>query len=206
MTPSLELYDSTGTRIACAYTYSGNYVTIDATLTAGGPCIIVVSDYGNDATGNYNLTWQRLNNPCNATSITCGQTISGSLSAAGEQYFYTFTATSGDKVTIRLIKTSGSMTPYLELYDSTGARVAYAYDSSGNYAKIDATLSAGGPCTLVVYDYGNDATGNYNLTWQRLNNPCNAIPITCGQALSSSLSTAGEQDFYTFTATASGIR
>jgi YD repeat-containing protein len=199
MNPYLELYNPSGAKIAYSYSYSGNYTNIDKVLITGGTYTIVVYDDVNDETGNYNLTWQRLNNPCNATSITCGQTISSSLSAAAEQNFYTFTATAGDKVTIRLITTSGGMNPFLELYDSTGSRIAYNYSYSGNYTSIDKALTTGGTYTVVVYDDGNDETGNYNLTWQRLNNPCNAINI-CSQTISGSLSAIGEQDFYTFTA------
>jgi len=202
MNPYLELYDSSMTKIAYNYSYSGNYTSIDKALTTGGTYTVVVYDNGNDETGNYNLTWQKLSNPCNATAITCGQAISGSLSAAGQQNFYTFTATAGDKVTIRLVKTSGAFQPQLELYDATGAEIGSGYNYSGNDVVIDKSLSTGGAYTLVVSDYGNDAIGNYNLTWQKLSNPCNATAITCGQAISGSLSAAGQQNFYTFTATA----
>ncbi|OGW16910.1 MAG: hypothetical protein A3G93_08880 [Nitrospinae bacterium RIFCSPLOWO2_12_FULL_45_22] len=205
MNPLLELYDSTGTRIAYDYDSSGNYVAIDKALTTGGPYTIVARDYGNDETGNYNLTWQRPNNPCNATSVTCGQTTSSSISAIGEQDFYTFTATAGDAVTIRLVVTSGDMNPLLELYDSTGTRIAYDYDSSGNYVAIDKALTTGGPYIIVARDSYNDETGNYNLTWYRLNNPCNATAISCGQAVPGPISTPGELDFYTFTANAGDV-
>ena len=138
------------------------------------------------------------------TPISCGQTMTGSISTVGQKNNYTFTASANDKVTIRLVVTSGGMNPYLELYDSAMTKIAYNYSSSGNYTSIDKTLTTGGTYTIRVYDYGNDATGNYNLTWQRLNIPCNATSITCGQTLSGSLSAAGQQNYYSFTATAKG--
>lgn len=197
--PKLTLYDSTGTSIASSYNSSGNDVVIDRSLSLGGAYILEVSDYGDNAIGDYNLTWQKLNNPCNPAAITCGQSTSSSLSAVGEQDFYAFTATAGDAVTIRVARTSGGMNPYIELYDSAGTRIAYSNALSGNYINLDKTLTSDGTYTIVVSDYGNNAKGNYKITFQKLNNPCNALPITCGQTLTGSISAAGEQDIYTFT-------
>jgi YD repeat-containing protein len=136
-----------------------------------------------------------------ATPISCGQTLPGSLNIPGEQNFYTFTANAGDAVTIRLIRTSGVMTPNLELYDSTGQLIGSDLPSTGNSAKIDKVFSTRGTYTLVVFDNGNNDIGGYNLIMQRWNIPCSVPTLTCGQTVSSSLD-AGEQDFYTFAANA----
>ncbi|MEW6419855.1 MAG: pre-peptidase C-terminal domain-containing protein [Nitrospirota bacterium] len=199
--PKLELLDSTGATIASSYNYSGNDVIIDKTLLVGGTYLLIVSDYGDDAAGDYKLMWQKLNNPCNATVINCGQTISSSLSAVGEQDFYSFTASAGDVITIRIVRTSGGMNPYVELYDSAGTRIAYANAYSSSYINLDKSLSADGVYTVIVSDYDNDAVGNYKIFWQKLNDPCNATSITCGQTISSSLDAAGEQDVFFFSAT-----
>jgi YD repeat-containing protein len=196
MNPYLELYDPANTKIASNYSYSGNYTYIDKALTSGGTYRIVVYDHYNDETGTYNLTWQRLNAPCSATALSCGQPATGSLSAAGEQDFYTFTASAGDKVTLRTVVTSGGMNPYLELYDSTGARIAYNYTSSGNSTAIDATLTTGGTYTVVASDYNNDETGDYRLFFQRVNNPCGATALSMGQILFGSITPIGEIDTY----------
>jgi hypothetical protein len=55
-------------------------------------------------------------------------------------------------VTVRARKVSGSINPYLELYNPGGAAVA-----SG--AQIDKTLTAAGTYTLLVRDYSNVNTG-----------------------------------------------
>ncbi|MCX5885490.1 MAG: RHS repeat protein [Proteobacteria bacterium] len=202
MNPSLELYDSTGTKVASNYSSSGNYTSIDKSLTTGGTYTIVVYDYGNDETGDYNLTYLNLRTACNATALTSGQTISRSLDVIGEVDFYKFTATAGDGATIKVVRTSGTMNPYIELYDSTGTKVASNYSSSGNYASIDKSLTTGGTYTIVVYDYDYNGIGNYNITYMNLTTASNATAIPCGQTTSGSISAAGEIDFYYFTATA----
>jgi len=200
MEPTIELYNSTWTKIASA-TGWGNNRTIDTTLAEGGTYTIIVSDYGNSETGDYNIGWYRFNNPCNAAGATCGQPASGSISAIGEQDFYTFTATAGDMVTIRSTVTSGSMDPSVELYDPAFTLIANASPSPG-LAIINKTLSTNGTYTVIVNDEDENGTGNYTLTWHNLNNPCNATPIACGQTVSGSLNPVGEQDLYTFQASA----
>ena len=200
MEPTIELYNSTWTKIASA-TGWGNNRTIDTTLAEGGTYTIIVSDYGNSETGDYSIGWYRFNNPCNTTGTTCGQIVSGALSAVTEQDFYTFTADAGDVARIVVTTTSGGMEPTIEMYNSTWTKIASA-TGWGNNRTIDTTLAEGGTYTIIVSDYGNSETGDYNIGWYRFNNPCNAAGATCGQPASGSISAIGEQDFYTFTATA----
>ena len=202
MAPDFELYDSQGTRVGYSDNWtSSNTATLDTPLTLGGTYTLIVSARGNANTGSYNLTWQRLNAPCNAAATTCGLTTPASISAAGEQDHYTLTAAPGDKATIRLIRTAGTMAPDFELYDSQGTRVGYSDNwTSSNTATLDTPLTLGGTYTLIAYARGNANTGNYNLTWQRLNAPCNAAATTCGLTTPASISAAGEQDHYTLTA------
>jgi hypothetical protein len=217
MNPYLNIYDSTGCRFVtswpppCNYKYNwyggyDNQAGIVISLIAGRTYTIEVSDEENNDIGNYTLTLQNLNQPqpCNAaTPITCGQTLPNSLVNLPQLDTYTFMASAGDKVRIRVAKTSGEMEPFLELYDSTGTWQTDYPDQ--HVAQIDKTIDAGGTYTVIVYDnsltaYNGDyRTGNYNITLQSLKTPCNAPVMNCGQPLTASMSEVGEQDFYTFT-------
>ena len=92
------------------------------------------------------------------TPISCGEIKTGSISTVGERDDYTFDANAGDAITIWLRVTSGSMNPYFELYDSTGNRIA-----NGN-SGTDITIANAGTYTIGVSDFGNNDTGNYNIT------------------------------------------
>lgn len=197
--PYIELFDSSGSAITSAYETSGNYVILSTTITGSGTYKITISDFGNDETGNYTITWQKVNDPCNVTDLSCGQGISGSLSVVGEMDFYSYTASSEDQIIIYLSRTSGNFEPYLEIYDTTGAVVDSKYDSSGNTVSLSVT---GGNYRIAVSDYGKDETGNYSILWQRTNNPCNVSTLNCGEAVSGSLSSATEKDSYSFPASA----
>jgi len=119
-------------------------------------------------TGGYAITWQSLVNSC-ATSIACGQNVSGTIGAtAGTPPwgFYAFTGSVGDAVTILASKTSGSyFYPNIELYGPSGALVGSTYSTT--LAQLDRTLTEAGTYTIVLRDYSNVYTGAYTLTWQK---------------------------------------
>jgi hypothetical protein len=112
------------------YSPSGSYVTmggqIDWTFTTAGTYTLLMKDAYNANSEDYFLTWQRTKNPCNPTVIGSGQVIADSLSIA-EIDVYTFAISAGDNVVLTLTKTSGGLDPYLELFDSSGTRIAYQY-------------------------------------------------------------------------------
>ena len=113
--------------------------------------------------------------------------------------FFSYTANSDENIIIYLVRTSGNMDPYLELYDTTGSVAASNYDTSGSSVSLNIT---GGNYKIAVSDYGKDETGNYAITWINLKNPCNVTTLNCGEAASGALSSAAEFDFYSFDASA----
>jgi hypothetical protein len=77
------------------------------------------------------------------TPISCGQTISDSIGAVSEKDEYTFTANAGDKVNVRMSRTSGSINPEIALlYDSDETEICKA--NAGAYGS-SAEISS---CTL----------------------------------------------------------
>jgi len=197
----LELFDPAGELIETKTTnssYYGNYVDIDRTLESEGEYTLVVSDAGNNEAGGYNITWQNLTNPENATTLTCGETHAHSLSATGEQKYYTFTANAGDAITTTIRKYIDTVAPLLELYDPTGTKIA-TNNSYGLKPKLDTTLPTDGLYTLIVSDYANSHPYEYALKMEKLNNPCNATVLTCGQTVSKLLNTP-ESHTYIITA------
>ncbi len=172
LTPYLELYAPTGTLIG-----SGT-AQLDRTLTTAGTHTIVVRDQNNMNTGDFILTWHRINNPCNARTIGCGQELIGSIGAAGEVDAFTLAGSAGDNITLTLTRTSGGLDPSLELYNSSGTRLAYQYTPSGNQVIITQTLSSAGTYTVFVSDYGTDETGGYKLKFQKNNNICPEVAVT----------------------------
>ena len=135
-----------------------------------------------------------------ATPINCGQTLSASISAAGEKDSYTFSGTANNGITIRARKTSGTLIPYLELYGPGGSLITRAAN------QIDRTLTQTGTYRIDVRDQNNTNTGNYLLYWEKMKNPCNVVAtLACGQVVTGSIGTGANpppRRVYKFTASA----
>jgi YD repeat-containing protein len=179
-TPLVELYNPTGSFVTGKYNNS-----LDRVLTTAGTYTILISDYNNSYAGDFLLVWQRVNNSCIASPVSCGQVLSNSIGGLGEMDVYTFTASTNDGVTIRTRKTTGTFSVFMELYGPTGTRITTS--SSG---KIDRVLTMAGIYKVIVRDSSYVNTGDYLLYWERISNPCNAFPIDCGQGVTGSIGTA----------------
>jgi YD repeat-containing protein len=192
-TPNIELYNPAGGLVA------SNYNELDRTLTVAGTYTILMREYSNGSAGNFTLTWQKMNGPCNGSPANCGQVVSGSITGTGQMVAYTFAGTANDGITIRAMKTSGNLSPYIELYGPAGTQVA------SPMSEINTILSASGTYTIFLRDQFYTGTGNSLLLWQKMNNPCNATLINCGQVGTGSIGTAADSPpwrFHTFTASA----
>ena len=175
---------------------------ISCSLSATGTYSILADDYLEDYTGDYYLYLQRLNNPGSPTAIAFGQTLPGSITTAAEMDSYTFSATAGDKVLVRMGRSSGNLWPEIRIYGPDGVMVCDDYDTIT--AEIaSCSLVATGTHTILAYDGIDSAyTGDYYLYLQRLNNPGSPTAIAFGQTLPGSIITPAEMDSYTFSATA----
>jgi hypothetical protein len=180
ISPTMELYGASG-----SYITSGSQ--IDRTFTSAGTYTILMKDAWAAYAGNYVVGWWRVVNPCSSTPISCGQVLSGSISAADEIDMYTFTVSANDKVTIRTRKTSGNLNLNIELYNPSGTRIAGPAGS----IETPLTLTAAGTYVLLVRDSSYINTGNYLLYWEKMNNPCNVTATlpTCEQVVAGSIGT-----------------
>jgi hypothetical protein len=137
-----------------------------------------------------------MNNPCNGTSISCGQVLTGSIGTSTDPppwKTYTFAGTAGDAVSIRALKTSGeTFIAYYELYGPNGGYIGGYY----NYP-LDRTLTATGTHTILIRDYYNANAGDFLLTWQKMSNPCSP-DLTCGQTATGAIGRTISESFWGF--------
>ena len=65
---------------------------------------------------------------------------------------YTFTASAGDKVLVRMSKSSGDLWPEIRVYSPDGTKLCEAY-SSATAEIASCTLTSTGTYTILAYDY-----------------------------------------------------
>jgi hypothetical protein len=82
---------------------------------------ILVEDSAGINTGNYTIAIQRLNNPTGCTALVIGAAATGaSISANGEMDCFTFALTAGQKITVTVNETSGTLLATQEVIRVTG--------------------------------------------------------------------------------------
>jgi hypothetical protein len=106
--------------------------------------------------------------PVCPASIGFGETIQCSITSAGENDSYTFSASAGDKVVVRMSKSSGTLWPGIRIYGTDGTKVCEAI-SSITAEIASCTLPGTGTYTILAYDsYSGTYTGDYRLFFNHL--------------------------------------
>ena len=149
-----------------------NWSSTNITLPAAGTYTIGVHNSA-DTVGDYALCFQSVTAPC-GPSIECGTSVAGTISLPGQADRYNINANAGDVIVINATGLSGSLNPEVSLYDPAGHRMtALDFDQSAHLA-----LTITGTYTLFVFDGQLQGTGDYEVVWQEVNNPCNvALPL-----------------------------
>jgi len=201
--PGVRIEDSGGANLCQAGSaFTAEISTCDLP-SAGNYTILVYDSYLGTYTGDYTLYLQRLNNPGNSLAIDYGQLISGSLANAAEMETYRFSGEAGDKILVRMSKTSGDLWPGIRVYAPDGTKACEQGGTTPTAEISTCDLPSAGNYTILVYDsYLGTYTGEYTLYLQRLNNPGNAEPITFGQVLTGTISAPAMMNAYIFSAEA----
>jgi PKD repeat protein len=197
--PEIRLRAPNGTELAMNWAY--DIAEIWYTLPYNGEyTVLAFNHFGGNYTGDYSMFIQRLNNPGNTILVGFGETAFDSINQAGDADTYTFSASVGDSIFIRVSRTSGALDPEVRLYVANGTEVtrSWAYD----VAEIAYTLTDGGECLALAFDYSGTGVGNYSMFVQRLNNPGNEVHVASDNTVFASIELAGEVDTYVFSASA----
>jgi hypothetical protein len=207
--PYARLYGPDGSLLYTGYNENGPGVAgfHSGALPTTGTYKVAVGDYGNGTeTGSYGIFVQRMNNPSMARQITFGEIVTASIDVIGELDTYSFDAIAGDVVLVRVSTTSIYFDPFVNYYDPDGNRLQnWIHTGPGTVEFTTGSIPKDGTYKLLVSDdYLND-TGPYTISVQRLNNPGMAMPIGFGETISTSVSSPGEMDAYTFDAVAGDI-
>ena len=174
-------------------------------LTAAGTQTLIVSGLvGGAGAGNYSLAVQRANNPVGCTALGFGAApTTGTIALAAEEDCFTFTGTSGDRIRVRPIATSGTLQFVSDVLRPSGTVACENTNGFGGSPEFTCPLTFTGTHTLVLGDSLGTRTGNYAVVIQRLNAPvgCTALPAA-GTPAVGSIGAAGELDCFTVAATA----
>ncbi len=206
-TPMIELFAPNGHRQTVAQ--GAATATLDAAVEIGGTFTVLVSDANQIGSGTYRLRLTRGSiAPPGANVLINGTTHLGTIASVGESNLWTFTASAGENIVVRVGETiTGGLLPWLRLSGPTGVLL----DSDFNAAAAEVTVRAtnSGTFTVAVADgtAARNQTGTYRLSLAKTGTPLAISPSDEGGALTNGASYLasidnGDFDAWTFTANA----
>jgi hypothetical protein len=169
--PEIRLFGPDGALVGDAFTANGNFRDAELFLQAtnSGLYTAVVSSYFPNNSGTYNLTLAQVPKLFVTLPTDDGGTLTNGVNQAGtidlgDLDMWSFTATAGDSVVLRMGATG--FVPQIRLFAPDGALVDDSFTINGNNrdAQLFAQATNSGLYTVVVGSYFFNNSGTYNLT------------------------------------------
>ncbi len=210
LVPAITLYNPDGTinssnYAGYPYACGGTVVYLDpAPFKETGEYTLDVADCNSTNTGGYNLYVQNVKDPVGASNLPLGQVTAGSIKLSAQDNTYTFHASAGDVLLFDMVRTSNNLIPAITLYNPDGTfnssnYAGYPYACGGTLVNLaPKPLKQTGEYTLFVEDCTSTNTGNYNLYFERVQNPVGAVDLLWSQVQPGSISAAAQYNTYTF--------
>jgi|GEM_PF-5560934 len=202
--PKLRLYNPSGTLITTANPIPYNYnraEIVDIKLLTSGNYSLLVTDDNGAQTGGYYLKLESITRPGQQDTLVYGELVVDSIPALTEMDVYRFAGLAGEKVLLRMNRTSGSLEPTMRLYGPNDSLVTLA-NPVAYYANrceiIDFVLPASGTYTLFALDVDGFQTGGYGLTVESVPRPGQPDTLAYGELSQDTISAVTAIDVYRF--------
>ena len=223
--PVLTVFDGSGTLIANLDDSTGNRVPDLPSLRLPNSerYFVAVSRFGyglGTTGGSYELRIERVGvSSASGSTLRYGDQVINSINNMTPQLYYSFRASQGDIVNVRMRRVSGDLDPYLQVVDSNAFVLADNDDTLGASTPFDSTIDGlvieqDGTYVIVASRYGQAAgtsSGNFVLVIETADNsglgntPQTAVPIRMGQTVNSELTPTQFTRYYRFDANADDI-
>ncbi|MEL6404495.1 MAG: PPC domain-containing protein [Chloroflexota bacterium] len=186
--PILTIFDSQGNLIL-RRDDGMNSLDVQVTITfqRTDTYTLVVSRFAGvlgTTSGEFDLTLERVGvSSAEGSALQYGIPITNTITNAQPRLFFTFDAEAGDILNIEMVRSSGTLDPYVQVLDSDRFLIAENDDSNGTFnARIDNLLineagtyivvatryDGSGSFVLSVVESGNSGLGNSTLAPRRL--------------------------------------
>jgi hypothetical protein len=200
LTPGLTIYGPAGN--AVTWTAGVNVAGESFAAPSTGTYTVVIYDAssGMAATGAYNLYYTKAPGANQGGLLSPGGSVLQQIDK-GELDSYTFTATVGEGIALRVADLAGgALTPGFTIYGPAGNAVTWT--AGVNVAGESLAAPSTGTYTVVVYDAssGMASTGAYKLYYTKAPGANQGGLLSPGGSVLGTID-RGELDSYTFTAT-----
>lgn len=217
--PVLSIFDETG-ELALWHDDSagGLGAQTDLTISRTGRYFIIVGRFGyqlGNSIGEYML---RLNRKGvlseRGSTLRYGDSVIGTISDVSPEVYYTFQAQQGDILTISMLRSSGTLDPYLQVVDGERFVIAQNDDQTGadtRNARIDSLIIASSGTYIIVATRYDNSAGSFVLTLEEAADSGSGstrlapLSLAYGESAVGSLDNQQFARYYSFTAQASDL-
>ena len=192
---------------------SASGVTHDLTMQRTGRYFVVAGRFGyshGTTSGRYELRMTRKGVLSErGSTLRYGDSVIGTISDTSAEVYYTIQAEQGDILTISMVRSSGTLDPYLRVVDSDRFVIAENDDQPGaetRNARIDGLIIQRSGAYIIMATRYDDSSGSFVLSVDEAQGsgqgitPQAPLPIAFGDTRSASLSAAQFERFYAFEA------
>ena len=207
--PQIFLYDPYGNLQARVSDSQGTFLQTRATNS--GTFSVVVNSYYDYGAGTYSLNLAKAPGTFVVSPGDEGGTLSNGVMNSGvlptgDMDMWSFSANSGDNITLRmgaLVKSNTTFYPQITLFGPDGGMLSQGANSSDAYVNVRATNS--GTFTVVANSYYDDGAGVYQLNLSKAPGAFAVSPGDEGGALTNGgnfdgVTTLADEDMWSFTA------
>ncbi len=193
--------------------------SLDLTLPADGSYSLAISDTGTNNTGSYIMTVEKILPAALSPRLDYDTSVVDAVSPPTDIDNFSFYATAGTSIRLNVLSTTNGLGPVFEIRDPAGTVVINGTTDNAGCSSVltcsfsvDFSPASSGFYSLVLYDIGNNNTGNYQLSLWCITGLCDSdgdmipdpsAPLTAYDApVSDVIAPAVDGDFFTFNATA----
>lgn len=216
--PTLSVFDNSGAlALHRDDSASGLGVQQDLTIEQTGRYFVVVARFGyslGTTAGAYQLRMTRKGVLSEGGSaLRYNDSVIGAISDAKAEVFYTFQAEQGDILTISMVRSSGTLDPYLQVVDSDRFEIASNDDQSRDTrnARIDGLIIEKTGAYIIIATRYDDSSGSFVLSIEESANSgmgstrLAPLPLRYGESRAGTLSHRQYERFYSFEAEAGDL-
>ena len=214
--PVLTVFDETG-QLALRQDDSAGSLNAgkDLVIARTGRYFVIVGRFGyqlGSSAGEYLLQLTRKGVLSErGSTLRYGDSVIGTISDSNAEVYYTFQAQQGDILTISMLRSSGTLDPYLQVVDSERFVIAQNDDQVGadtRNARIDALIIARSGAYVIVATRYDGSAGSFVLTLEEAADSGSGstrlapLPISYGETVSSNINRQHVSRYYSFVAEA----
>lgn len=212
--PVLSIFDNTGAVVQNRDDAAGDLM-LNTTLPNDGQYYVVVGRFGyglGSTSGEFELTMERLGIQSDqGSTLRYGVAVTNRITNTQPQLFYTFRAAAGDILNIEMLRSSGTLDPFVQVVDRNRFLIAENDDAFGGEtqnARIEnLVIDEAGTYIVIASRYGlaaGESVGSFVLRIDEadnsgLGNSRQApAPVRYGQVIEAPLSENQAERFYRF--------